>query len=59
MRVLIATTLAAFLLTSFGADACFNKRSSGYAGPKMSRVAAKKPEATPAPTWGTKQIYGR
>jgi len=57
MKVLIATTLAAFLLMSFEAHACFKR--SGYAAPKMSRVAAKKPEATPAPKWGTKQMYGR
>jgi hypothetical protein len=59
MKILVASAVAAaFVLVSFGADACFVKRS-GYAAPKMSRVAAKKPAATPAAKWGTKQMYGR
>jgi hypothetical protein len=59
MKILIASAVAAtFVLVSFGADACFVKRS-GDAAPKMSRVAAKKPAPTPAAKWGTKQMYGR
>jgi hypothetical protein len=62
MRVLFASTLAtAVILVSFGAHACFGRKGYSQAAPaKMSRVAAKKPAVvTPAPKWGTKQMYGR
>jgi hypothetical protein len=62
MRVLIASALSAsVMLVSLGAHACFGRKGYSHAAPgKMSRVAEKKPAAaTPAPKWGTKQMYGR